>query len=183
MWLTIVLERHFLPGPNLKIRFNAPSPGFSTEWECITSRREFLWKNFYSARITFSPRLLSRFCIPAGFSTGPWRRAFFLAGSRLGSITSRCSGHERAAEIEPRSRWVEISLWDSCRDTRREFFPGRIPPGKRAISAGSRRNPGERRESWRDPGEIPVPILQGLIARIVNSVLYCSRKEHPPHVS
>ena len=77
---------------------------------------------------------------PAGFSPGSWRRVFFLQGSRR----------------------VQISRRDSCRDTRREYFPGRIPPGKRATSAGSRRDPGERRESWRDPGEIPVPILQGL---------------------
>ena len=141
MWLMIVLERHLLPGSNLKIRFKAPSPGFSFQQrECTTSRREFLWKNFYSARIKFSPRMLSRFCFPAGFSPGSWRTVFFLAGSRR----------------------VQISRRDSCRDTRREFFPGRIPPGKRATSAGSRRDPGERRESWRDPGEILVPILQGI---------------------
>ena len=59
------------------------------------------------------------------------------------------------------------SRQDSHQDPGEEFFswefsPGRIPPGKRATSAGSRRDPGERRESWRDPGEIPVPILQGL---------------------
>ena len=29
---------------------------------------EFLWKNFYLARIKFSPQMLSRFCFPAGFS-------------------------------------------------------------------------------------------------------------------
>ena len=29
MWLTIVLERHLLPGSNLKIRLNTPSPGFT----------------------------------------------------------------------------------------------------------------------------------------------------------
>ena len=142
MWLTIVLERHLLPGSNLKIRFNAPSPGFACQQrECTTSRREFLWKNFYSARIKFSPRMLSRFCFPAGFSPGSWRRDFSLAGSRR----------------------VQIYRWDSCRDRRREFFPGRIPPGMRATSEGSRRDPGECRESWRDPGEIPVPILQGAI--------------------
>ena len=77
MWLTIVLERHLLPGSNLKIRFNAPLPGFAfQQWECTTSRREFLWKNFYSARIKFSPRMLSRFYFPAGFSPGSWRRVF-----------------------------------------------------------------------------------------------------------
>ena len=69
MWLTIVLERLLLPGSNLKIRFNAPLPGFAfQQQECITSRREFLWKNFYPVRIKFSPRMLSRFCFPAGFS-------------------------------------------------------------------------------------------------------------------
>ena len=141
MWHTIVLERHLLPGSNIKIRLNTPSLGFAFQQrECTTSRQEFLWKNFYSARIKFSPRMQLRFCFPAGFSPGPWRRAFFLAGSRQ----------------------VQISRRDSCRDTRREFFPGRIPPGKRAPSAGSRRDPGERRDSWRDPGEIPVPILQGM---------------------
>ena len=85
--------------------------------------------------------MLSRFCFPAGFSPGSWRRDFSLAGSRR----------------------VQIYRWDSCRDRRREFFPGRIPPGMRATSEGSRRDPGECRESWRDPGEIPVPILQEFI--------------------
>ena len=96
-------------------------------------------EEFFSARIKFSPRMLSRFCFPAGFSPGSWRRVFSLAGSRR----------------------VEISRRDSCRDTRREFFPGRIPAGKRATSAGSRRDPGERRESWQDPGEFLVPIFKG----------------------
>ena len=143
MWFTIVLERNLLPGSNLKIRFNAPSPGFAfQQQECTTSRREFLWKNFYSVRIKFSPRMLSRFCFPAGFSPGSWRRLFFLA------VTRR----------------VQISRRDSCRDTRREFFPGRIPPGKRATL----RDPGERRESWRDPGEILLPILQGISQVSIN---------------
>lgn len=69
------------------------------------------------------------------------------------------------------SRQVQISRRDSCRDTRREFFLGRIPPGKRATSARSRRDPGRRRESWRDPGEIPVPILQGLIIMLYMEIL------------
>ena len=121
MWLTIVLERHLLPGSNLKIRLNTPSPGFAFQQrECTTSRREFLWKNFYSARIKFSPRMLSRFCFPAGFSPGSRRRVFLLAGSRR----------------------VQISRRDSCQDTWQEFFPERIPPGKQAISAGSRWVPG-----------------------------------------
>ena len=132
MWFTIVLERHLLPGSNVKIRFNAPSREFAFQQrECTTSRLEFLWKNFYSVRIKFSPWVLSRFCFPAGFSPGSWRRVFFLAGSPQ----------------------VQIS--------QREFFPGRIPPGKRATSAGSCWDPSEHRESWRDPGKIPVPILQG----------------------
>ena len=114
MWLTIVLERHLLPGSNLKIRFNAPSLGFSfQQWECTTSRQEFLWKSFHLVRIKFLPRMLSRFCFPAGFSPGSWRRVFFLGGNFS-----------------------------------RENGP-------------SRRDPSEPRESWRDPGEIPVPILQG----------------------
>ena len=75
-----------------------------------------------------------------GFSLGSWRRVFSLAGSRR----------------------VEISRRDSCRDTWQELFPGRILPGKRATSVRSRRDPGECRESWRDPGEILVPILQGM---------------------
>ena len=116
MWLTIVLERHLLQGSNLKIRLNTPSPGFAFQRrECPTARGEFLWKNFYLTRIMFSPRMLSRFCFPAGFSLGSWNRVFFLAGS-----------------------WrVQICWQDSCRDTRREFFPERIPPGKQATSAGS----------------------------------------------
>ena len=120
MWLTIVLERHLLPGSNLKIRFNAPSPGFAFQQrECTTSRREFLWKNFYSARIMFSPRMLSRFCFPAGFLPGSRRRVFFLAGSRR----------------------VQISRRDSCRDTQREFFAGKAGH-LGGIPAGSRRDPG-----------------------------------------
>ena len=131
MWLTIVLEQHLLPGSNVKIRFNAPSPGFAfQQQECTTSRREFQWKNFYLARIKFSPRMLSRFCFLAGFLPGSGRRVFFLAGSRR----------------------VQISWRDSCWDTQQEIFPGRIPAGKGATSAGSWRDPGEHQESWRDPG-------------------------------
>ena len=131
MWLTIVLEQHLLPGSNVKIRFNTPSPGYAFQQrECTTSRREFLWKNFYSARIKFSPRMLSRFCFPAGFSSGSWKIVFCLAGSRR----------------------VQISWRDSCRDTQQEFFLGRIPPGKRATSAGSRWAPGILAGSRRGPG-------------------------------
>ena len=131
MWLTIVLEWHLLRGSNVKIRLNAPLLGFAFQQrECTTSRREFLWKNFYSARIMLLPRMLSRFCFPAGFSPGSRRRVFLLAGSRI----------------------VQISRQDSCRDTRREFFLERIPPGKQATSAGSRRAPGIFAGSRRDPG-------------------------------
>ena len=45
------------------------------------------------------------------------------------------------------------------------IFPGKDPAGKTGhlggIPVGSRWDPGERRDSWRDPGAIPVPILQG----------------------
>ena len=79
MWLTIVLpllrERHLLPGSNLKIRFNAPSPGFAFQQrECTTSCQEFRWKIFYSLRIMFSPQMLSTLCFLAGFSLGSRRR-------------------------------------------------------------------------------------------------------------
>ena len=148
MWLTIVLEWHLLPGSNVKIRFNAPSPGFAFQQrQCTTSRREFLWKKFNPARIKFSPRMLSRFCFPAGFSWGSWRIVFFLAGS-----------------------WrVQISRRVSCRDTRREFFPGRILPGKRVTSAGSRWALGILAGSRRDL----VPILQGYTCRILNNKWKC----------
>ena len=73
--------------------------------------------------------MLSRFCFPAGFSPGTWRRVFFSWGGGGG-----------------RGSWqVQISRRDSCQDTWREFFPGRIPPGKWATLAESRRDPGERR--------------------------------------
>ena len=65
MWLTIVLEQHLLRGSNVKIRLNTPSPGFAFQQrECTTSRREFLWKNFYSAanaiKILLPGRILGR---------------------------------------------------------------------------------------------------------------------------
>ena len=162
MWLTIVLEQHLLPGSNVKIRFNAPSPGYAFQQrECTTSRREFMWKNFYSARIKFSPRMLFRFCFPAGFSPGSWT-SFFLDG--ILASTDFSAGflpRYAAGNLVPRSL-VASSIRDlGTRLRGGNFFPGRIPPGKRATSAGSHRDPGERRESWRDPGEITVPILQG----------------------
>ena len=133
----IVLEQHLLPGTNVKIRFNAPSPGYAFEqWECTTSWREFLWKNFYSARIEFSPRMLWRFCFPAGFSPGSWRRVF----------SWRDPGEYRF-------------LSGILADIRGGNFSRE---GSRRENGPPWRDPGERRESWRDPGEIPVPILQGL---------------------
>ena len=43
--------------PFVHYRFNAPPPGFAFQQsECKTSQREFLWKNFYSARILSSRR-------------------------------------------------------------------------------------------------------------------------------
>ena len=52
MWLPIVLEQHLLLGSNLKIRFKAPLPGFAfQQQEWTTYRWEFLWNNFFSARI------------------------------------------------------------------------------------------------------------------------------------
>ena len=146
MWLTIVLERHLLPGSNLKIRFNAPSPGFSFQQrECTTSRREFLWKSFHSARIKFSPRMLSRFCFSGRLLTGILEKGFFSAGSQQ----------------------VQISWWDSCRDTRQGFFPGRIPPGKRdtppgkrVTSAGSRWAPGILAGSRQDPSTYFTKVAQ-----------------------
>ncbi len=145
MWLTIVLERHLLPGSkfdpgnltfNVKIRFNAPWPGFAFQQrECTTPQQEFLWKKFYSARIKFSPRMLSRFCFPAGFSPGSWRTVF----------SWRDPGEYRfLGEILAEIRGGNFSREGS----RRENGPPRWDPG-------------ERRESWRDPGKIPVPILQG----------------------
>ena len=145
MWLTIVLERHLLPRSNLKISFNTLWLGFAFEQrECTTSWREFLWKNFYLAKI--SSRLELRSCrdcyqdlFPGRILAGILEKSFFLRGSRR----------------------VQSSWRGSWRDTRREFFLGRIPPGKQATSAGSWRDPGEHWESWWDPGEILVPILQG----------------------
>ena len=127
MWLTIVLELHLLPGSNLEIRFNALSPGFAFQQrELYNFSAGILWKNFYSARIKFSPRMLSTFCFPAEFSPDPGED-FFLGGI-------------------PASR--DFSARFLPRYTRREFFPGRIPPGKRATRAGSRQHPGERLETW-----------------------------------
>ena len=125
MWLTIVLRRHVLPGSNVKIRFNAPSQGFAFhQRECTTSRREFLWKNFYAARIKFSPRMLSRFCFPAGFSSGSRRRVFFLGGIPASTDFSAGFLPRYAAGI----------------------FPGKDPAGKTGhlggIPAGSRLAPG-----------------------------------------
>ena len=105
MWLTIVLERDLLPASNLKIRLNTPSPGFAFQQrECTTSRRESLQKNFYSTRVMFLPRMLSRFCFPAGFLPGSRKRVFswrdpgeyrFLGGNFSRKGSSRENGPPR----------------------------------------------------------------------------------------
>ena len=133
MWLTIVLERHLLPGSNAKIRFNAPSPGFDFQQrECTTSRQEFLWKNFHSARIMFSPWMLSRFCFPAGFSPESRRRVFFLG--RISASTNFSAG------FLPRYATG--------------IFPGKDPAGKTGHLVGIPVSAGNL-------GGIPVPISQG----------------------
>ena len=113
MWLTIVLEQHLLPGSYVKIRFNAPSPGYAfQQQECTTSRREFIWKNFNRARIKFSPRMLSRFCFPAGFSPGSWRRVFSWRDPGeyrfLGGILAEIHGGNFSQEG---SRWENGPPW------------------------------------------------------------------------
>ena len=108
MWLTIVLEWHLLRGSNVKIRLNTPSLGFTFQQrECTTSRREFVWKNFYSARIMFSPQMLSRFCFPAGFSPGSRKRVFLLAGSQRVQISRR---------VRQSNDWCSIGF--DCRTVR-----------------------------------------------------------------
>ena len=79
--------------------------------------------------------MLSRFCFPAGFSPGSWRRGFSLAGSR----------------------WIPASRDSSAGFLPRyaaEIFPRKDPAGKTGHLAGI---PG----SAGNLGEIPVPILQG----------------------
>ena len=87
------------------------------------------------------------------------------------------------------------SRQDSHRDPREEFFPWRDPGKYRFLGRilaeirggnfsweeGScrengppQRDPGERQESWRDPCEIPVPILQGMYHCITpKRLLFC----------
>ena len=44
------------------------------------------------------------------------------------------------------------------------IFPGNDPAEKTGhLDEIPRRDPGERQESWRDPGEIPVPISATLL--------------------
>ena len=125
MWLTIVLERHLLPGSNLKIRLNTPSPGFTVatrmyNFSAGISMEEFLLSENYvlaanAIKILLPGRILAK--IP--------EKSFFLGG--IPASTDFSVG------FLPRYAW--------------EFFPERILPGKRATSAGCRRDPGERRES------------------------------------
>ena len=82
MWLRIVLEQHLLPGSNVKIRFNAPLPGFAFQQrECTTSRREFLWKNFYLARIKLVLAANAiKILLPSRILAGILEKSFFLDG-------------------------------------------------------------------------------------------------------
>ena len=125
MWLTIVLEQHLLPGSNVKIRFNAPSPGFAFQQrECITSRREFLWKNFYSAWIKFSPRMLSRFTSRQDSRRDPGEEFFSWRDPGeyrfLGGILAEIRGGNFSRE-----------------GSRRENGPLRRDPGGIPVSAGN----------------------------------------------
>ena len=125
MCLTIVLEWHLLPESNLKIRFNAPSPGFVfQQQECTTSRREFPWKNFYSARIKFSPRMLSRFCSRQDSRRGPGEE--FLSWWDPGE-------YRFLGGIPPEIRGENFSQEGS----RRENGPPRRDPGRIPVTAGN----------------------------------------------
>ena len=46
------------------------------------------------------------------------------------------------------------------------IFPGKDPAGKTRHLGEIPADPGGCRESWQDPGEIPVPILQGYMLGI-----------------
>ena len=103
----------------------APSPGYAFQQrECTTSRREFIWKNFYSARIKFSPRMLSRFCFPAGFSPGSRRRDFFLADPGEYRFPGGILAEIRSGNF-------------SRKGSRRESGPPRRDPGGIPVSAGN----------------------------------------------
>jgi len=69
-----------LPGSNLKIRFNAPSPGFAFQpRECATSRREFLRKNFFSREFSSHREYYQDFASRQDSHQDP-RGEFFLGG-------------------------------------------------------------------------------------------------------
>ena len=124
MWLTIVLELHLLPGSNVKIRFNAPSPGFAFQTrECTTSRQEVL--------------LGIKILLPGRILAGILEKSFFLGGIPASTDFSAGFLPRYAAGI----------------------FPRKDPAVK---NGPPQRDPGERRDTWRDPGEIPVPILLGM---------------------
>ena len=116
---------------------------FSNENVLTTSWREFLWKNFYLARIKFSLRMLSRFCFSAGFSPGSWRRVFSWQDP---------SEYRFLGEILAEIRSGNFSREGSCRENG--------PP---------RRDPGRIPVSTRNLGEIPVPILQGHTKRFTKA--------------
>ena len=134
MCLTIVLERHLLPRSNVKIRFNAASPGFVFQQrECATSRWEFLWKYFYSARIKFS-----RECYQDFASRQDSRRD---AGEEF--FSWRDPGEYRFLDgILAKIRGGNFSRERSRRENRP---PRQDPAGSQwtpGILAGSRRDPG-----------------------------------------
>ena len=90
---------------------------------------QLLGGNFYrrifnSARIKFSPRMLSRFCFPTGFSPGSWRRVFSWRDPGeyrfLGGILAEIRGGNFSRE-----------------GSRRENGPPRRDPGGIPVSAGN----------------------------------------------
>ena len=129
MSLTIVLERHLLRGSNVKIRLNTPSPGFAFQQRECTTSR----REFLLGENYVLAANAIKILLPGRILAGISEKSFSLGG-------------------------IPAST-DFSASTRREFFPERIPPGKQATSAGSRRIPAGSRwaprilaGSRRDPG-------------------------------
>jgi len=97
---------------------------------------EISMQEFFSARIWFSPGILPRFCFPAEFSPGSWKRFF----SWLDPGEYRFLG-----EILAEMRGRNFSRVGSGRQNGPPWW-----------------DPSECQESWWDPGGFLVPILQGL---------------------
>ena len=135
----------------VNIRFNAPLSRFAFQpRECATSRQEFLCKNFFSARIQFLPGILPRFCFPAGFQLGSWKRLFWRETSRyrfLGGFLAKMNGMSFP-----------------------EIFPGKDPAGKTGlfgrISVGSgvlcRILPGSQYLFYKGTFQCPNKVVNGL---------------------